>query len=111
MKSYRFPVYLCLLFSVAGCASIGTRQREGAGRPYAGVREDIYYLAHPEEADKPALQSLNVIDLPFSFLLDTLLLPYDLSRQTKHAEPSDPPNDGPATSVENLDTSGGGRHR
>jgi hypothetical protein len=28
-----------------------------------------------------------------------------------HAEPSDPPNDGPATSVKNSDGSGGGRHR
>jgi hypothetical protein len=27
------------------------------------------------------------------------------------AEPSDPPNDGPAASVENSDASGGGRHR
>jgi len=63
---------------VSGCAAIGARERDGAGRPFAGVRDDAYYLAHPREADKPALQPLNIIDLPFSFVVDTLLLPYDL---------------------------------
>jgi hypothetical protein len=31
--------------------------------------------------------------------------------QHQKVEPSDPPNDGPATSVQNSDASGGGRHR
>ena len=66
------------LLLTGGCASIGARERDGAGRPYAGVRDDAHYLAHPNEADKPGLQSLNAIDLPFSFVVDTFLLPYDM---------------------------------
>jgi uncharacterized protein YceK len=70
---------VCMLLVVApGCAAIAARERDGAGRAYAGVRDDVYYLTHPQEADKPMLQPLNVVDLPFSFLVDTVLLPYDL---------------------------------
>lgn len=72
-------VALCLLVLIAsGCAAIGTRVSKGGGRPYAGVREDAYYLANPSEADHPALQPLNIVDMPFSFVVDTLCLPYDL---------------------------------
>jgi peptidoglycan/LPS O-acetylase OafA/YrhL len=39
------------------------------------------------------------------------LLLRELSRPTGAAEPSDPPHDGPATSVDNSDAPGGGRHR
>ena len=78
MSSIRF-LTLCLLAVVAsGCAAIGTRVSKGGGRPYAGVSEDAHYLAHPSEADHPALQPLNVLDMPFSFVVDTLCLPYDL---------------------------------
>lgn len=80
MKAFRLIPWWVLLFLVSGCASIGARNRDGAGRPYAGVRDDIHYLMHPQEADKPVLQPFNIVDLPFSFVVDTLLLPYDLSR-------------------------------
>jgi uncharacterized protein YceK len=79
MHIIRLTGLLLLTCFIAGCASIGTRQRDGAGRPFAGVRDDAHYLAHPSEADQPGLQFMNIFDLPFSALVDTLLLPYDLS--------------------------------
>ena len=78
MLTVRIMLFCLLLVLTSGCAAIGTRASKGAGRPYAGVREDAHYLAHPSEADYPALQPLNVIDMPFSFVVDTLCLPYDL---------------------------------
>jgi len=71
-------IFCFAAISGSGCAAIGTRASKGGGRPYAGVCEDAYYLANPSEADHPALQPLNVFDMPFSFIVDTFCLPYDL---------------------------------
>src|ERR1700733_366521 len=61
----------CLLFVIlSGCAAIGSRKKDGAGRPFMGVRNDAHYLVHPSDADYPALQPLNIIDMPFSFGVD-----------------------------------------
>jgi uncharacterized protein YceK len=68
-----------LLFALSGCAAIGARERDGAGRSFAGVRDDWHYLAHPSEADMPALQPLNILDMPFSFVADFFCWPYDLA--------------------------------
>jgi uncharacterized protein YceK len=67
-----------MLLSCAGCSSIYDRESSIRQRPYAGARDDVYYLIHPREADVPPMQWANVIDLPFSALLDTAFLPYDL---------------------------------
>ncbi|HEX4645391.1 MAG TPA: YceK/YidQ family lipoprotein [Verrucomicrobiae bacterium] len=61
-----------------GCTAIYNRESSIRQRPYAGVRDDVYYLAHPREADLPPMQWANAFDLPFSALLDTAFLPYDL---------------------------------
>ena len=64
---------------VSGCASIGARQGAQEHAPYQGVKDDIHYMAHSDEADHPSLQWLIAIDLPLSAILDTLLLPFDLA--------------------------------
>jgi len=46
---------------------------------YPGVRDDAYYLVHPSKTDRPFLQWLNVLDLPFSAVADTVMIPVDLS--------------------------------
>lgn len=79
MNILRAITPLLLLCLHTGCASIGAREQDGAGRSFAGVRNDAHYLAHPSEADQPGLQFMNIFDLPFSAVVDTLLLPYDLS--------------------------------
>ena len=72
-------ILLCLLFAFStGCAAIGARENKGAGVVFAGVRNDVYYLIHPSQADYPFLQPLNLLDMPFSFAIDTICLPYDL---------------------------------
>jgi uncharacterized protein YceK len=68
-----------LLIVLSGCAAIGARDRDGAGRSFAGVRDDWHYLVHPSEADMPSLQPLNILDMPFSFVVDLVCWPYDLS--------------------------------
>jgi uncharacterized protein YceK len=75
-------VILCclLLFAASGCAAIGERMDHGAGRPYAGVRDEAHYMAHPSEADYPDIQFLSIFDMPFSFVVDTVCLPYDLAK-------------------------------
>ena len=78
MNIFRLTNLLMLIWFATGCASIGARQRDGAGRPFAGVRDDVHYLAHPREADQPGVQFMNIFDLPFSAVVDILLLPYDL---------------------------------
>jgi uncharacterized protein YceK len=71
----------CLLLVISsGCAAIGARESDGAGRSFAGVRDDWHYLVHPSEADYPALQLLNIIDMPFSFVVDFVCWPYDLCK-------------------------------
>jgi len=79
MHILRTISFLLLISFATGCASIGARERDGAGRPYAGVRDAAYYLARPSEADQPGLVFMNIFDMPFSAVVDTLLLPYDLS--------------------------------
>src|SRR5579859_4692410 len=67
-----------VLFSCAGCSSIYDRESNIRQRPYAGVRDDAHFLVHPGESDIPPMQWANVFDMPFSALLDTAFLPYDL---------------------------------
>ena len=76
-----------LTFSaVAGCASIGARSSNTETSIYPGVKNDIYFLCNPGEADYPILQPLNIIDLPFSAIFDSALLPYDLYRCLSYCE-------------------------
>ncbi|NBR84830.1 MAG: YceK/YidQ family lipoprotein [Proteobacteria bacterium] len=78
----------CLL-SLTGCAAIGMRTNGSAPEPYAGVKGNAHYLANPQLADKPSLQFMNILDLPFSAALDTVLLPFDLSRNKRTTEATD----------------------
>ncbi len=46
-------------------------------RVYGGVALDLELLRHPSE-------SFALVDLPFSFVADTLLLPYTIQAQLRH---------------------------
>ena len=70
----------CVLIAGSGCASIAAHNKEPRNaRAYPGVRDDAYFLTHPHEADMPVIQWLCIFDLPFSALIDTILLPGDLA--------------------------------
>ena len=98
MSFFRPVLHTVLLVLLSGCAAISSRVNNGAGRPYAGLRDDAHYLAHPPEADMPLLQPLNMLDMPFSFVVDTLCLPYDLMKHSGQPNKIVPPEPPPAVS-------------
>jgi uncharacterized protein YceK len=86
MKRRIFIFYILPLLPVllSGCASISARiDDEGGGGPYIGVRGDAYALAHPGETGDAMVPIFCVFDLPFSFIVDTVCLPYDLVEADK----------------------------
>ena len=66
---------------LTGCGSIGARW-QGNREPYAGVKlnMDTVKNYHTEG------ELISAIDLPFSAILDTFLLPYDLSGDKEEEE-------------------------
>ena len=92
-KLTRIVVSLALATHVAGCASIGKHvQNIGSSESniYAGTRLDCDVLrlaTGKEQTDRTgeewarSLTPLVVVDLPFSFVMDTALLPIDAIRQ------------------------------
>jgi len=63
-----------LLLLAAGCGSIDTRW-EGNHKAFVGTRFDANQVAHySHESDFVA-----ALDIPLSFVVDTLFLPYDLA--------------------------------
>jgi len=75
-----------------GCAAINGRIQDGGGHPYLGAQGDFYSVTHPGDAQDPLTTPFAAIDMPFSFIIDTLCLPYDLTKQgkTKKFDPHEP---------------------
>lgn len=66
--------FALLLVSLTGCSTIQTRADKGA-RPFAGTRD--IFGPHDDDPDyDPGVFAL--FDIPGSFALDVVLLPYDL---------------------------------
>lgn len=74
---------VALLFSQAACAAVEARRADGATEFYAGTRENVAQLRDPDPEDRPLRRLMYVVDLPFSALLDTLLIPFDWMRRKK----------------------------
>ncbi len=79
---------LLLVMSVlsSGCASVRTLDAAQAGAPviYSGTRLDWYSLqggCYPLERFGAHVPKYAALDLPFSALLDTLLLPWALATE------------------------------
>lgn len=72
-----------LLLSQAACAAVEARREDGAAELYAGTRENVAQLRDPDPEDRPLRRLMYVVDLPFSALLDTLLIPFDYLRRSK----------------------------
>ncbi|NLY13550.1 MAG: YceK/YidQ family lipoprotein [Gammaproteobacteria bacterium] len=73
-----------VLLSSSGCASVRTLDAAQAGAPviYSGTRLDWYSLqggCYPMERFGAYAPKYPALDLPFSALLDTLLLPWALA--------------------------------
>jgi len=75
-----------LCIALSGCMSlmgrIASKNKFGAafgGPPYVGVRIDLHVLKQDEpDADDLITIPASIVDLPFSFTVDTLALPIDL---------------------------------
>ncbi|KAA8727042.1 uncharacterized protein YceK [Ewingella americana] len=81
MKSVLLPLVTgCAFLSVSGCSSVMSHTGGHQGY-YPGTRADVSMIS--SEDTSWAMTPLLIVDLPFSALLDTLLLPYDYYRQDK----------------------------
>ena len=76
-----------LVLLTVGCGSIGARW-QGNREPYAGVKLNVDTMKNYHTEG----ELVSVIDIPFSAILDTFLLPYDLSgdKSDKEGAPADP---------------------
>ena len=77
MKKLLLPITVMtiLVVGAASCSSINARSKGKQSGLYPGVKagKEAY-----EKADGITENSTSIIDLPFSFALDTALLPLDL---------------------------------
>jgi len=76
-------LWCAMLPLLAGCAAINGRIQEGSGHPYLGAKGDFYSVTHPGDAQDPLTTPFAAIDMPFSAIIDTICLPYDLSKEGK----------------------------
>lgn len=77
------PLLLAAAALLSGCATVGTLNAKQPDAPlvYAGTRLDLYALEGgccAEQRFGTAAPTLPGLDLPFSALLDTLLLPLSI---------------------------------
>jgi uncharacterized protein YceK len=67
---------VAVLVLLTGCGSLASRWRGQRGEAYPGVRMDVEHATHyTTEGEWIAL-----FDIPLSAIVDTLFLPYDLSK-------------------------------
>jgi uncharacterized protein YceK len=109
-KRTRFPLLTLAVFTLCGCGTIGTRLYDDPAKSgdyhgskvYSGVKGDIEALDRminsKVASDREAPFLFFLLDIPFSFVVDTLLLPItiyeDLSKggQKTKVHPSNPPD-------------------
>jgi uncharacterized protein YceK len=82
------PLALFLALALSGCATMaGTFEAEPPNKIYIGVRQDLteWTLIHG-----------GFLDLPFSFIADTILLPYTIPKTIANyaADDHEPVSDG-----------------
>jgi uncharacterized protein YceK len=89
---FRWSGFLLVVPLLSGCAAIESRNIDGGGRPYIGTRTDAYHVSHPAEADTMGEPIFCAFDLPFSMVIDTVCLPYDVieKKKTKAFNPQKP---------------------
>jgi len=75
-----FVLSVILVFSLQSCATIEKLENHGLGSvPYQGTVEDLEMIGRGEnETVGYFLVVFGLVDLPFSFIADTLLLPANL---------------------------------
>jgi uncharacterized protein YceK len=79
-----FPIKFAILISclfITGCMSLGgTFADDRCNKIYAGTSIDIDYLVNNSGGHGITNVPFIIIDLPFSLVMDTLLLPYTIPK-------------------------------
>jgi uncharacterized protein YceK len=82
--TFRLASLVCILaLELCGCSTFLSKDAEGFGRAYSGVACDSGYVANLFKLGWGAhlvLLPYIVIDLPLSFVADTIVLPVDLAK-------------------------------
>lgn len=71
---FKMLIFFCLIFNLTGCGTIISLAEKDYSA-YAGVSRDFQAMQ-----EGGLLSAVAVIDLPLSFVLDTLMLPVTLSQ-------------------------------
>lgn len=76
MKCFKYGVLGSAAIFISGCGSLGAATMNGPFCPYQGVHLDIFSITDWSmiKATTGFVIPLGVIDLPFSFVVDTLTL-------------------------------------
>jgi len=93
----RFTPLIIVCFALSGCGSLAYRTNQPAYvRPglYPGVRLDAHVLSQDSQGSgdwspvwlNEMVKLCSLLDMPFSFLVDTLLIPFDLSPENSESE-------------------------
>ena len=90
MNRLKLFLLICFPAFLSGCNSLDYHANGEESRVYPGTREDSAGLAkaHSTRMYAPWIFGYSVIDMPFSFVVDTIYLPsdiYDVEHQ-KHQE-------------------------
>ena len=81
MKMIKTTCILLAASCIAGCGTIKTlvahpRETDYRHSVFGGVREDTACIRHARRGPAGALILIPVVDLPFSLVADTIVLPY-----------------------------------
>lgn len=71
---------VCLAAAIlflTGCSSISARWRGERGRAYPGVRMDVEHVKNYQTEG----ELIAILDIPFSALVDTLFIPWDVESE------------------------------
>lgn len=87
-----FLLLACLGWLGSGCSAITSRTLNRLSSPppplyFGGVRTDYKLIAEAKDSGSPRFWPVyGVVDMPFSFGADVLLLPYDVYTDRRHNE-------------------------
>ncbi len=103
MKPVKMLATGCLLLSASGCSSVMSHTGADQGY-YAGTRANVNMMKNDDTSW--AMMPLLAIDLPFSAVMDTVLLPYDYLRSDKDKTADSPKARIQRDEAQNLAASG-----
>jgi uncharacterized protein YceK len=92
MRALTYIAFIVTGVFAASCSTANKHLFEPNSNPvYGGTRDDCHNIAHNDSKGEPAgVHVWAAVDLPFSFVADTLLLPFDLIHLSEQPPSIDP---------------------